>query len=722
MEEDEIIIEDFTKEYLNHTLPASQHSDLILPNFHQPISKGGVGCKIQRHYFNWTQITQDEMALEVVRNGYMPKFKEHPPLVSNPEPFEYNSTEIQKIAIDHEIQHFLENGVIEPVTDLTSPGFYSCVFVRPRSNDSPDRWRLIFDISTLNQHLIAPRFKMESPSTVRQFLKLNAFAVKLDLSDAFLHVPLHKSFRKYMRFFHRGIAYQFRSICFGANFSPYIFSYLINTVMKFFHKLSIDICAYLDDMLSQHLVPSTLVQQIHFVVQVMTSLGWTVNLNKSILDPRQLMDYIGLHISFTQGLVFPPQDRWEKIQLLCQEFLQKSQDTAQNWSKLLGLLTSCQDITPMGRLWLRPLQYQLNSYWINRRNLHTIIPISPNCKTAIKWWTVKEHVMPGVPWTHPDPEFTLYTDSSDLGWGGTMNNLQISGQWSTEMIHQHINVKELQATWEVMKHFLPQIQNHVVLIATDNSSVVCYLNRLGGTRSFTLMDLTVKILMWCQDNNITLRARHIPGRLNVLSDMLSRKGQIITTEWSLHPEIISQISQIWETPQVDLFATKHNHKLPLYYSPVPDPAALGVDCMSHPWSTMIAYAYPPQALIPQVLNKIKKDQASVFLIAPAWSSRSWYPTLLSLLVDFPRKLPVHKKLLKQPHTNMFHKNPAVLNLHVWKLSGNTLLAKDFQNKLPNASPTDVEQLQTNSMKPNGKSLCVGVINKKLIHAKLMKSN
>ena len=722
MEETEIIIDDFTKAHLENTIPAVHNPSLVLPNFQPPNPNGGVGCKIQRHYHNWTLITEDKMALEVIKHGYLPKFKEQPPLVQNPEPFEYESTEIQKQAIDQEIQHFLDNNVIEPVHDIHSPGYYSCVFVRPRSNDSPDKWRLIFDISNLNQFLVAPKFKMESAKTVRQFLKLNHYAVKLDLSDAFLHVPLHRSFRKYMRFFHRGKPYQFKSICFGANFSPFIFSYLINTVMKFFHKLAIDICAYLDDMLGQNLNSSTMTEQIMFVVQVMTHLGWTVNLKKSILDPTQLIDYIGLHIDFIKGLVFPPTERWEKIQELCNHFLSVEQETAQQWSKLLGLLTSCQDITSMGRLWLRPLQYQLNHFWHNRNNLWLRIPISPDCKTAIKWWTVHQNVMSGVTWTHPEPDYTLYTDSSNSGWGGTLNNQNISGKWPQEMLNQHINYKELKATWETMIHFQDQLTNHSVLIATDNTSTSCYLNKLGGTRSPQLMQLTVQILLWCQERNIQIRARHIPGHLNVISDQLSRRNQIVSTEWSIQQSVITAISKIWETPQVDLFATKYNHKLPLYFSPVPDPKALGVDSMSQSWKNLIGYAYPPQAIMQQVLNKIKADQATVYLIAPAWSSRSWYPTLLSLLVDIPRKIQPTKKLLKQPLNNMFHQTPAILNLHVWKLSGNIWLAKDFQKGLPMASPRDVDRLQTTSMRQGGKSLHIGVINGKLIPSTLLHHN
>ena len=176
--------------------------------------------------------------------------------------------------------------------------------------------------------MVAPKFKMESASSIRKLLKINSYCVKLDLSDAFLHVPLHPAFRKYMCFFHRGKAYQFKTICFGANFSPFIFSYLINITMRFFHKLCIDLAAYLDDCIAQHPVPATLSKQIHYVIQVMSYLGWTVNMEKSITIPQSLMDYIGLHIDMELGLVFPPMARWMKIQSICQYFLQLNSTTA----------------------------------------------------------------------------------------------------------------------------------------------------------------------------------------------------------------------------------------------------------------------------------------------------------------------------------------------------------------------------------------------------------
>ena len=56
-------------------------------------------------------------------------------------------------------------------------------------------------------------------------------------------------------------------------------------------------------------------------------------------------------------------------------------------------------------------------------------------------------------------------------------------------------------------------------------------------RSGPLCALLWRILTWCSQRQVTLKARHIPGRLNVIADKLSRLGQTIQTEWSLLPEV-----------------------------------------------------------------------------------------------------------------------------------------------------------------------------------------
>ena len=78
-------------------------------------------------------------------------------------------------------------------------------------------------------------------------------------------------------------------------------------------------------------------------------------------------------------------------------------------------------------------------------------------------------------------------------------------------------------------------------------------NKQGEIHSPTLFRLTVELLLWLEAQNIIVRARHIPGCLNVIADHLSRPIRPISTEWSLHPEIVKRIFRLWGTPEVDMF-------------------------------------------------------------------------------------------------------------------------------------------------------------------------
>ena len=186
-----------------------------------------------------------------------------------------------------------------------------------------------------------------------------------------------------------------------------------------------------------------------------------------------------------------------------------------------------------------------------------------------------------------------------------------------------------------------QCQNQTVLVAMDNSTVVAYINKQGGTHSAEMCALLWKIMTWCHHYHITLKARHIPGCLNVMANLLSRSNQVQSTEWSLHPQVFKQICQQWFTPHVDLFATYLNHKLPLFVSPVPDPNTLNIN-----WTGLTAYAYPPTALLHRVIQKIRQWHCLFIIIAPGWPGMT---------------------LLKQSHNYVFHSNPQYLNLHVWCL-------------------------------------------------------
>ena len=123
---------------------------------------------------------------------------------------------------------------------------------------------------------------------------------------------------------------------------------------------------------------------------------------------------------------------------------------------------------------------------------------------------------------------------------------------------------------------------------------------------------------------------------------------------------------------VDLFATSVSHRCSVYFAPMWDPMAAGVDAMLQPWSHLQAYAFPPFALIRQTLNKVRDSEGlTMTLIAPFWPSREWFPDLLSLLVEVLIPLPLRRDLLRQLTSQTFHTRLPWLRLHAWRLSSDS---------------------------------------------------
>ena len=162
--------------------------------------------------------------------------------------------------------------------------------------------------------------------------------------------------------------------------------------------------------------------------------------------------------------------------------------------------------------------------------------------------------------------------------------------------------------------------------------------------------------------NITL-CQNIPGCLNVISDFLSRLTQIQSTEWLLNPQAFKRICQKWFIPQVNMFATRLSHKLPLYASPVPDQQTSNIDTLNISWSGLVTYAYPPTVVLLKLVQKVCQFKCLLILVAPGWPDMHWFRDVVQLSVEILLQWPVSPILHKQPSNQVFHNNSQYLNLH-----------------------------------------------------------
>ena len=135
----------------------------------------------------------------------------------------------------------------------------------------------------------------------------------------------------------------------------------------------------------------------------------------------------------------------------------------------------------------------------------------------------------------------------------------------------HINLLEAKAVVFGFQSLLRDMSGVSVLVRSDNSATVAYINNCGG-RSPGIYEIISELYDFCMDKNIRIRATHLSGRINTRADELSRRPRdhAYSIPISLFNLICNNISFMSE---VDLFASRLNHKLPLYYSAGPDPSA-----------------------------------------------------------------------------------------------------------------------------------------------------
>ena len=116
----------------------------------------------------------------------------------------------------------------------------------PRSQEN-GKLRLIIDLSVLNHFVYTQTFKMETQRKVKDAVQLKDWAFSLDLTDTYLHIPIHHQSRKYLRFTLRGRVYQFKALPFGLSTSPFIFTRLMTVIATFLRRRAITLHPYLND-------------------------------------------------------------------------------------------------------------------------------------------------------------------------------------------------------------------------------------------------------------------------------------------------------------------------------------------------------------------------------------------------------------------------------------------------------------------------------------------
>ena len=255
----------------------------------------------------------------------------------------------------------------------------------------------------------------------------------------------------------------------------------MNVIAAHLRLCAVSLFPYLDDWLIRDLLSYRLISHTKYTLQTIQNLGFIPNLKKSDLIPTQQFTFIGMEFLTQQNIVRVPADRVKALILTIKTILSQTQVSAQNFLSILGKLSAAADLILLGRLHLRPLQMCLLSVWKPHiLPLDHQVMINSMIKFHLKWWMNTNRFVQGIPIHPPDPKIFLYTDASHYGWGAHLEPMSLSfhGRWLEDQSQLHISMLEIMAICFALIKALKYIHHSCVMIATDNTTVVSYFNKL----------------------------------------------------------------------------------------------------------------------------------------------------------------------------------------------------------------------------------------------------
>ena len=322
---------------------------------------------------------------------------------------------------------------------------------------------------------------METPETISTSLQLGEWVTSIDFKDAYFHIPIHRQSRKYMRFHIQGQSYQFKALPYGLSTAPMEFTVVAKEVKLMALQRGIRIHQYLDDWLVRATSHQTCLQHTQTLVALCRALGWLVNKEKSELDPKQVFNFVGYQFDLKEGRVRPTPEHWQTLTDKILSILSGPVCPVRQFMSLIGLLTAKnRKASPS-----RSTSYETHTVALEKQlgvpeSLEKVIPTPRSLHPHLRWWLEESNMLPGQP-LHPlKHALQIFTDASKEGWDAHLNERTARGTWSLPESKLHINHLELKAVFLALKEFQDLCSNNIGLVATDNTTVVAYINKEGG--------------------------------------------------------------------------------------------------------------------------------------------------------------------------------------------------------------------------------------------------
>ncbi|XP_062587810.1 uncharacterized protein LOC134249476 [Saccostrea cucullata] len=354
----------------------------------------------------------------------------------------------------------------------------------------------------------------------------NCGLLKLDIQNTYKIVPIHCSDWELLGFTIDHEYYFDKTLPMGLSFSCQLFeefSTAVHWVCENKLGLSGRLVHLLDDFLGVGPEDRQICyRDLNKIMFLFKDIGIPIKESK-IVRPCTSLIFLGIELDSILMEKRLPQDKLTKARHLIQIHKSKKSITLQELQSIIGLLNFACSVVIPGRPFLRrliDLSIGLTKPFHHRR-------LNKEARADLNAWGLfLEHfngksLFLSEQWDNSD-SLQLYTDASNIGFGGYLGNQYFSGIWPKTWNTYHITIKELFPIVLAVQLWADQLENRCIIFFTDNDAVVHIINK-QSSKEKTIMVLVRRLVAQCLKHNILFQARHVPGLDNVLADHLSRQ-------------------------------------------------------------------------------------------------------------------------------------------------------------------------------------------------------
>ena len=252
------------------------------------------------------------------------------------------------------------------------------------------------------------------------------------------------------------------------------------------------------------------------------NLGIPINDNKTVL-PGQVVQLHGLQVNTSDFSLTLPPDKLSDAMARIQQVVRRKSISLRDLQSIIGLLAfACKAIYP-GRTFLR----RLIDLTKGASAPHRHIRLTREARKDLHAWLHFLQHFNGVTLCLNDKWLSsstikLFSDASNAGYSIIFGSSWFAAAWPPSWRCHHITIKELFPivmaieAWGPLNFLTINFCFYAITLA-----VVTIINKLTS-KDTVIMSLVRRLVLATLKFNVLVRAKHIPGKTNVVADKLSR--------------------------------------------------------------------------------------------------------------------------------------------------------------------------------------------------------